>query len=66
MTKLKKPKGTEHTYEELGQSKRYKAETKAARSVVGKKRVEREKKSQELLKKLKPRKYLITAMSKKK
>lgn len=64
MGKLKKPE-TGHTYDELEQNKQYKAETKKARATVGKRRKEREKRSQELLKKLKPPKYLITPVSKK-
>lgn len=57
-----KPLG--HTYAELEQNKQYKKETKKARSAVGKRRKEREKKSQELARKLKP-KFLTTPMSKK-
>lgn len=65
MTRLKKTKSTEHTYAEIEQNKHYKAETKTARSITGKKRVERQQKSLEILKKLKPR-YLTIPTSKKK
>lgn len=62
--KLKRPE-TGHTYDELEQNRQYKAETKETRSAVGKKKAERQKQSQELLKKLKPSKFLITPVSKK-
>lgn len=50
-------KSARYTYNEIAQNKEYKTETSEARSINGKKRAERQQKSMELLKQLKPKSF---------